>query len=214
MKRNIIISVVVVTLVIFLAIVGLVLYNNYSYSKNVKELVKDCENNNAAEAMGLYYNSFSDKDKDDLVRLINNNSEKIPPLFIILSAEHIYKTDKDKAVLYYYIGKLRTKEDVYMCEDKTSRQQMFIYPNLARNTVIYSDLRISKNHDKKFLADVLQKALDWDISHPKRYNAIWACYHGVTALYSEPKLVNADLQKKIIEDERKSVKEAIEQLRK
>ena len=57
---------------------------------------------------------------------------------------------------------------------------------LAPKTLKYVATKVN---DKKYIANLMQKALDWDIAHPQRVNPIWACYHGISAFMSKPELL-------------------------
>ena len=75
-----------------------------------------------------------------------------------------------------------------MCEDNTAKGQLNIYPTLAPKTLKYLSTKIN---NKKYVANLMQKTLDWDIAHPNRYNPIWACYHGISAhTNGQPKLID------------------------
>lgn len=157
------------------------------------------------EAYSLYTNLTS-IELDDLVKYIEKYPEKFPPIFYMILADHIYKTDKDKAVLWYYIGKLRAYEDVMMCNDETSRSQLAGYPLLAKDTINYMSSKVT---DVNFSIDILQKSLDWDESHPKRTSPIWACYHGIEAFDHKPTLKQKSEFPKIKKEIRSQVETAI-----
>lgn len=200
---------------IFLFFIGLKCYANNSYSDGVKQFLYLIENNQSAKASEYLSTRFTEQDWKSYQNLIEKNSEKVPSFYIITVADYVYKTDKDKAVEYYYRGMLRAKEDVLMCVDTTARQQFNIWPRVAPKTVRYVSERVFEQNDKAYLANALQKALDWDKSHSKRYDPSWACYHGINVFIEngKPKLVSKKEQKEIIEKERTSVENAIRELK-
>ena len=65
------------------------------------------------------------------------------------------------------------------------------------------------------MANVLQKALDWDKSHPKRYDPTWACYHGISNFYKEgkPELVSEQERENVIKTQREYVENTIKDLK-
>jgi len=154
-------------------------------SPKVQQLVDFSQKNEASEAANLLA-QLSSKEKDELANYIEFNSEKISPVYFIIMADYIYKSNKDKAALWYYIGKFRSYQDTLMCKDKTSQSQLEVYPMLAPKTLKYVATKVN---DKKYIANLMQKALDWDIAHPQRVNPIWACYHGISAFMSKPELL-------------------------
>ena len=146
------------------------------------------------------------KEKDELVQYIEANYTSVPPLYYIKMADHVLKTDKDKAALWFYIGKVRAYEDVMMCKDKTAQSQLDILQYFAPKTTKYI---FSKNKDKSYMADLLQKVLDWDISHKNRTNPIWACYQGISASTKTPELKSEDLRQKVLDNVRDELNESI-----
>lgn len=204
-----------IVLIIIVSLVSVKFIENNSYSDGVKYFLSLVENNEGAKATGFVLNNFSSKDWESLVKLIDRESEKIPSLYIMLVSDYVYTKDKDKAVEYFYIGRLRAKEDVFMCKDTTARQQIYIYPKAAPNTLTYAEQRIFVQNDKEYLANVLQKALKWDKSHPKRYDPTWACYHGINTFIKpgKPELVSKEEREKIIQTERQYVENTIRDLK-
>ena len=156
-----------------------------SLSPKVQQLIDFSEKNEASEAANLLA-QLSTKEKDELANYIEFNSDKVPPVYFIIMADHIYKSDKDKAALWYYIGKFRSYQDTLMCKDKTTQSQLEVYPMLAPKTLKYVATKVN---DKAYIANLMQKALDWDIAHPQRVNPIWACYHGISAFMNKPELL-------------------------
>lgn len=141
--------------------------------------------NNAYAAMNIY-KSLSDREMAAFVRYLEEKPETLPPFFYIAVADYIYKKDKDKASLWYYIGKLRVYEDVMMCKDETARGQLAMYPMLAENTIRHM---ADKMTDTDYTIKIFQASLDWDEVHPQRVSPIWACYHGATAFMHQPELL-------------------------
>ncbi len=213
MKKIVAVSVLVIVVIAIFAVIFANMNN--SYTMGVKQLIYLIENNEGAKATELFLYSFKEKDYESLIKLIDKENEKIPPLYIMLVSDYIYTKNKDKAIENFYIGRLRAKEDVFMCKDTTARQQLYLYSNAAPETVRYAEQRIFIQNDKEFLAKVLKKALDWDKSHPKRHDPTWACYHGIDSFYKsgKPELVSEQERGKIILNERANVMDAIKELK-
>ena len=159
-------------------------------------------------AMDIYKN-LTDTEKEEFVKYLEKYPEKFPPLFFIITADYVFQTDKDKAIFFYYLGKLRAVEDVYLCEDKTARGQINMYSMLAPKTLQYYATD-DKMYDPQYSIDILQKTLDWDDAHPKRLNPIWACYHGIESFSHKPNLVEESEFPKIRNEVRAEVQTAIE----
>ena len=126
-------------------------------------------------------------------------------------ADYVFKTDKDKAVFFFYFGKLRATEDVLMCKDETARAQLSVYPLMAQDTLNYMS---TKYNDINYLPAVLQKTIDWDNANPERVSPIWSCYHGLDAFSQEPVLLDADKFPKIQKKVQKIVKNSIKEFKK
>ncbi|MEE3350124.1 MAG: hypothetical protein VZR09_08810 [Candidatus Gastranaerophilaceae bacterium] len=174
-------------------------------SPKVQQLIDFSEKNEASEAANLLA-QLSTKEKDELAKYIEFNSEKVPPVYFIIMADYIYKSNKDKAALWYYIGKFRSYQDTLMCKDKTTQSQLEVYPMLAPKTLKYVATKVN---DKKYIANLMQKALDWDIAHPNRVNPVWACYHGISAFVSKPELLPQKEYTNIQNKVRNEIKESI-----
>lgn len=172
--------------------------NSIKYSSKIINMAKNMSNGNTDAVMDTY-KSLSNSEMDEFVAYLEEYPEKFPPFFYILSADHIYKKDKDKALLWYFIGTIRSTEDVWMCKDITARSQIHLYPMFAQNTLEY--LQTKSN-----ISPTIQEALDWDKTHKKRLNPVWACYHGMKAFYQEPELVAKWRWAKIRYDVRKQYK--------
>ena len=180
-----------------------------SLSPKVQQLIDFSEKNEASEAANLLAQLLT-KEKDELANYIEFNSDKVPPVYFIIMADHIYKSDKDKAALWYYIGKFRSYQDTLMCKDKTTQSQLEVYPMLAPKTLKYVATKVN---DKAYIANLMQKALDWDIAHPQRVNPIWACYHGISAFMNKPELLPESEYTVIQTKVRNEIKESINKYR-
>lgn len=175
-------------------------------SPKVQQVIEYVDQNKHSLAEDVLSN-MSSKEKDEFISYIEKNDAAVPPLYYIKMADYILKTDKDKAALWFYIGKVRAYEDVMMCKDKTSQAQLAIYQQFAPKTVKYL---FSRNKDKSYMAALLQQVLDWDIAHENRYSPVWACYQSLTATTKTPEIVKNDEQKqKIIDNVRDELKESI-----
>lgn len=203
MKRQFIIAAVTLSLLTAGAVYTGV--NASASTPKIQQLVEYINTNQHSMAENLL-KDFTNKDKDDFVEYIKANNATLPPLYYIKMADHILKTDKDQAAMWFYIGKVRAYEDVMMCKDKTSQAQLDIYPLFAPKTVKYI---YSRNKDKSYMANLLQRVLDWDVNHPNRINPIWACYQGMSAYTKTPELKTDVQRSKVIDNVRDELKESI-----
>lgn len=156
-------------------------------SSNLKTLVELSQRGQYGRVADVF-SKLNDKEQDELAEIMFANSPVIEPLYFIALADHIYQTDKDKAVLSFFIGYSRATQDVMACKDKTSRSQLRIYPELAYDTVQYAVNKFEE--DKSYKKNLKKNVQAWDKAHPKRTSPIWACYHGMNAFYQKPELVS------------------------
>ena len=155
-------------------------------------------------------NQLTAKELEEFTQYIEFHSEQVPPVYFILMADYIYNTDKDKAALWYYIGKLRSYQDVMMCLDTTAQSQVKLYPIFAPKTLKYLS---KKENNKKYIINLFQKTLDWDNAHPERVEPIWACRLGISAKTAVPQIDPNKNRKVVIEETRKDLAETIQKLK-
>lgn len=117
---------------------------------------------------------MKDEEKEKLYQYAKTHPEKIKPITYIALADYIFKTNKDDALFWYFVGRIRSTEDVMMCTDESNYQQIGYYPMLAEETMTY----FSKK-EKSESVQLMKKAIEWDEMHTKRVNPKWACYHGM-----------------------------------
>ena len=122
-------------------------------------------------AMGVA--NLPDEEKAKLWAYVQENHDKVPATIYMALADYIYKKNKDEAIFWYMVGRIRTTQDVIMCDDESNTQQMAYYPRMAPNTLNH----FSKNMRKT--KAMVKKAVEWDKAHPERINPEWACYHGM-----------------------------------
>ena len=118
--------------------------------------------------------NMTDTEKKKLFEYTMQNHDKTIPITYIALADYVYKTNKNDALFWYFVGRIRSTEDLYMCTDESARQQVAYYPMLAENTMTYF-----AKQDRSEASKIMAKALAWDESHPARVNPKWACYHGM-----------------------------------
>ena len=164
------------------------------------------------KALDIYKN-FTDAEKTEFAQYLEENQEKFPPFYFVAMADFVFKTDKNKAVLWYNVGKMRSMQDVRMCEDKTARGQTAMYSLIAPNTTGYMQ-QTQKNGDKNYMISTLKEVLAWDKAHPKRVSPIWSCYHGAQVFYKPgpPALLPKSEFPKIQKEVRKNFEELIKLL--
>ncbi|MBR2526439.1 hypothetical protein IKE67_08240 [bacterium] len=144
---------------------------------------------------------MSDIDKENLYKYTMENHDKIKPITYVALADYIFQKSKEDALFWYFVGRIRSTEDVSMCTDKSNLQQIAYYPMLAEKTMEYF-----AKQDKSFSVNIMKRALEWDETHPDRINPKWACYHGMEVFItgdvtikpmSEYNKVQKDLRKNI-----------------
>lgn len=143
------------------------------------------------EAINLI-NGLNSKEKREIIKWIDENPDKVIPLYYIIFADEIFQTDKEKAALWYSIGRLRAIQDVKMCKDTSAASQITVYAMIAPNT---SDYIIKQGN--AYILQMLEKAVAFDEAHATRQNPIWACYHGMQAFKGKPETLPMSEYKKI-----------------
>jgi len=190
----------------FLLLSFVLLFCGYAFqwklSSNVKTMIKYAKKNNAEKSIQFFQN-FTDNEYKEFEKYLDKHPGDLPPIYFIIMADKVFEHDKEKAIFYFSFGKLRATEDVLMCEDKTARGQLGIYPMLAEKTILYH----STLKDIQLDIRVMQKTLDWDDKYTNRVSPIWACYHGTQIFVdgNEPKLIST----KNFQEQKESVREII-----
>lgn len=167
---------------------------------------KNDENGKAAQV----FNDLNQKELNEFEKYLSKNPKDVPPIYFILMADYVFTKNKDKAVLWYYIGRVRSTEDVMMCVDSSAAEQINLYPFMAPKTLGYLAKIEPKEKLEKYLGKIYAKALAWDISHPERVSPRWACYHGLQAFDKAPELKSdsefENIQKEIRDSVKKNIK--------
>lgn len=120
------------------------------------------------------YKNMPKSKKKEIINSVKNSSSDILPIYYIAVSEDVYSNNNKLAAYLYVLGRYRTIQDVAVCKDNSAAQAISALPFVAPKTSQY----ISKM-DKKDLAKLLQKVLDWDEKHPNRPEPKWICYHGM-----------------------------------
>lgn len=190
---------------------GCAIGKQQTMSPKVQKMVQYAEQNRADKAVNLF-KGFNSKEMNEFEKFLETNPEKLPPIYFIASADRIFNKDKDKAVLWYFIGKIRSTEDVLMCKDKSARAQLSTYPMLAQNTLKYAANIAQKSGNYDYMSDKLEKAVAWSDLHPQRVNPVWSCYHGMQVFINNepPKLLPQSEFPKIQKQIREEIKKSIE----
>lgn len=199
-------SIAILSSVIILCCGIFALVINFDKTSKLDKIMKSLEHNDTSKAVRVY-NTLSSEEKTDLVSILDKNPEKFPPVFYVLTADFVYKSNKDKAVFFYFLGNLLATEDAMMCKNSSALEQLTKYPILAKDTLAYVN---SKIEDADYSIGIMQKTLDWDDAHTNRYNPKWACYHGISSIYKKPELVDETEFKNIRAQVRGEVKKSIE----
>lgn len=206
MKKNLFAALVILS-VLFTA--GCTRAQEENLSKNVKTMVKYAKENRTAQANNLY-KSFNNSEIKEFIQYLEQNPGALPPLYFVIIADEVYKTDKDKAVFFYNFGKTRAIEDVRMCKDTSAKQQTMFYGMMAPKTLSYMQ---SKATDLNYVSEIYNNIIKWDNKYTNRVSPIWACYHGIQAFNGEPELLPASEFKKIKADMHKDLETAAETIK-
>ena len=117
--------------------------------------------------------NLPDSEKEKLWAYVQENHDKVPAVIYMALADYIYKKNKDDALFWYMVGRIRTTQDIMMCNDESNQQQMSYYPFMAQDTMQYFAKK------GKRAKSIIKRAVEWDKNHPDRINPEWACYHGM-----------------------------------
>lgn len=164
---------------------------------NISEAITPVINKDEHINKYIQYNSASytidklkklnNKERNNLVNYVKEHPQKVSPLLLLYFADDIFSTDKEKAVLLHTIGRIRSVEDAQMCIDKTAAGQVAVYSVLSKETLLYMRLR-----GNKYILEVFEEAIKWDLENSERVSPIWACFNGLDTSDKEPELKNKD----------------------
>lgn len=172
-------------------------------TKNAKLTVDSLQNGDTEKSFYLL-DLLTQKERYQVIEWMQNNPEKIAPFYYMYFADDIFANNKDEAVFWYFIGRIRATEDVQMCQDKTASAQIGVYPLLAPKTLQY----MSKKNDKYHL-QTIKKAIIWDEKHTRRVSPIWSCYHGLESFSQKPRLQPIDNYEKIQKQTRQGILDSL-----
>lgn len=151
---------------------------------NAKALVAIIKDKDKASEFRETASKLNNNELKSVVDWMDMHSGDFVPLYYIAIADYVLEIDKDKAVFWYFVGRLRSTQDVFMCADESARAQIGIYPMFAPKTLQYA------SGDLKKLRATLVRAMMWDSVHFKKQSPKWSCYHGINAMFMEPELVS------------------------
>lgn len=194
----------IIILVFLIPVVLLSIFDfNQKYTPAASAAIEYMKAKNRSCCFINYLNALN---KDEIIvvaKWMEKNSNKIPPICFSIFSDKIFEIDKEKAILFYFIGRIRTTQDVQMCNDKSASAQLAIFPMFAPKTLNY----IAQN--EKIMRTIAPKVVLWDVLHFARMSPKWSCYHGVQAFLKEPELKNAFEYYKIQFNTRKSFLKAM-----
>jgi hypothetical protein len=202
MKSNKTAIIVLITIIsISLAYVGISNNSTIILSKQARIAVTYMQQTNATKTFN-FLKSLTPPEKYEVITWAQKNPEKVEPFYYMYFADDIFVKNKDEAALWFFIGRLRSTEDVQMCKDKTATAQVGIYTMFAPKTIGYI---ASKTKEGNYMNEIIQKAVKWDEEHSNRVSPIWSCFHGIEAFSHYPELLPMSEYKKIQEKTRKDV---------
>ena len=150
-------------------------------AKSVIEIVKDL---NKISQLKDIAPTLNRNELQEVANWMDFHSGDFIPLYYIAMADYIFEIDRDKAIFWYFVGRLRSTQDVFMCTDESARAQIATYPMFAQKTLHFASDDLGK------LQKILVKAMLWDSVHFKRQSPKWSCYHGFQTVFMEPELVS------------------------
>lgn len=160
---------------------------NINKTKNLENMIDIMSTNEKFRDFKTIYSKLNEKEKVNLYKYMKNDSSRVLPIYYIAVSDDILKKNKDEALLFYTIGILRSKLDVFMCEDETNIEQIIFYPSIAPKVSDYY-----KEIDTVNLAKIYKEFLNWDDKHPQHPNSVWICYHGITVFEGEKPSIKSD----------------------
>lgn len=206
--KNLKILAVTVLLLISLGFLTNTQINAKNLSPNVKSLIKYAKKNEADNAIKIY-KSLKNNETESFYQYLEQNPGDLPPIYFIIVADKVFETDKDKAVFFYNFGKVRAREDVLMCKDKSAGQQIMMYGMFAPNTLGYMREKAS---DFDYVNNLYLNIIEWDKKYSERVNPVWACYHGISAFHQKPELLPKEEFEKIQNDTHNELRNAAQKI--
>ena len=195
-------NIVILTAIIVMTL--LILSSSPLSSGKVNKLISMAKKNDV-KAIDIF-KTLSDKEVKQFEKYLDKKPADLPPVYFLIMADKIFDTNRDKAAIYYYFGRIRATEDSHLCEDTVSRKQVSVYPKMAPRTISY----ISKNSNR-YKLKVAEKALSLDKKYSSRfYNPIWACSYGLGAFGKKPELIPKNEQFYMIQEVRDKIKKSLE----
>ena len=119
---------------------------------------------------------------------INGNTNYLPPAFLYELSRRLMSIDKDTAMEWFAIARIRAHYDAFRCADKTSRQGILELPQIASEVA-----RHWESHRQEYGQAGL-KALARPDLFTDQVSPLWICIHGMRA-------VLAGLEKKALTKE-------------
>ncbi len=187
MKKNI--AYLLVFICIFCA-AGSINAKEVKYSDNVNKIIslakaKDPYDESGYEIAEIYIKKLSQKEQEQIDDLLYQNKLVVPPYVYVTIADDIVKRDKQKALVFYCIGRLRTTEDGMMCKDGRVLSELIrAYPSLASQTMEYALDCIGKGNTEAYKS-AIEEAIKWDNEHTERISPEWICKESESCLFDD-----------------------------
>ena len=105
-------------------------------------------------------------------------SAYMPPVLYAL-ANALAEDYAEEAIFWYHVGRIRAVYDSLRCKDASARGGVTV---LGQG--LNMDLRTSMFYRRDRLVAIAQKAIDWDLKNPPRYDHRWIALYGKVAASS------------------------------
>ena len=93
----------------------------------------------------------------------------------------MFPTDPHRAIMWYWLGKMRANYDAMRCADESARRGVPALNEHVPDVVLYIQAHPHESSAAGF------ETLAWDAERPSLASPLWICFHGMTSLYtSEP----------------------------
>jgi hypothetical protein len=118
-------------------------------------------------------------DRRAAIREVTREASAFMPPVLYALANALAEDHAEEAIFWYHVGRMRAVYDSLRCKDASARGGVTV---LGQG--LNMDLRASMFYRRDRLVAIAQKAIDWDLKNPPRYDHRWIALYGTVAASS------------------------------
>ncbi|MBF0163004.1 MAG: hypothetical protein HQM01_00650 [Magnetococcales bacterium] len=129
-------------------------------------------------------------ENDVLIPELEEEANKIPPLYIVELSRRLWPTDKAKAMEWFVVGMARAEYDALRCRDKSARQGVGLLPAFAH------EVASGSRQNRQAFSDAGRRALQRADLYVDEISPMWICKQGagmIDAALNEKRLSEGEL---------------------